>query len=58
MAKLTRFQPGATTCGSDALGGDFAGLLATANIDPNCENLGGARTTVLNIPLADQWVTG
>ena len=35
------------------IGGGFGGLLATGIVDPNCENLGGARTTTLNIPFAD-----
>ena len=35
------------------IGGGFGGLLATGIVDPNCEDLGGANTNILNIPFAD-----
>jgi len=35
------------------IGGGFGGLLATGIVDPNCEDLGGANTNVLNIPFGD-----
>ena len=40
------------------IGGGFGGLLATGIVDPNCQDLGGARTNTLNIPFADPGALG
>ena len=40
------------------IGGGFGGLLATGITDPNCEDLGGARTSTLNIPFPDSAALG